>query len=101
MARRILIILGHSDPWPECFCQALPATYHQGASGEDHEVKAGRLAIVLPIWLGTMLALLKALFEPVLRHGFAIEQTSPDRWQSHFDAATRERSLAEFARRDD
>ena len=42
---------------------------------------AEHLVIVFPIWLGTMPALLKAFFEQVLRPGFAIEPTSPGRWQ--------------------
>jgi len=42
---------------------------------------AEHLVIVFPLWLGTMPALLKAFFEQVLRPGFAIEQTSPGRWQ--------------------
>ena len=42
---------------------------------------AEHLVIVFPIWLGTMPALLKAFFEQVLRPGFAMEQSSPGRWQ--------------------
>jgi putative NADPH-quinone reductase len=43
-------------------------------------VWAAHLVVVFPICLGTMPALLKAFFEQVLRPGFAIEQTSPGRW---------------------
>lgn len=50
--------------------------------GAQHAIRwAEHLVIVFPIWLGTMPALLKAFFEQVLRPGFAIEQTSPGRWQ--------------------
>ena len=40
---------------------------------------AEHIVIVFPLWLGTMLALLKAFFEQVLRPGFAFDEKGPGR----------------------
>jgi putative NADPH-quinone reductase len=82
MARRIAIIQGHPDPQGHHFGLALADAYAIGAAAVGGDSTGPRqigwadhLLIFYPLWLGSMLAILKAFLERVFRPGFAISKS--------------------------